>query len=101
MSALRALIAAVSARLSASIEEPTSIALKLAVVSGSALKAARFAVGQTTGLGPGTAAFARAFVTLPPVEQSSTSRGRPGTGAPPRTYPTAAWTKWHWPGPSY
>ena len=46
MSFLRAISAAESAVLIASIDDPTMIALYLWVVSGIALKAARFAVGH-------------------------------------------------------
>ena len=46
MSFLRAISAAESAMLIASIDDPTMIALYLWVVSGIALNAARFAVGQ-------------------------------------------------------
>ena len=48
MSALRALMAVVSVRLSESIDDPTTIALKVAVVRRSALNPAMFALGQTT-----------------------------------------------------
>ena len=86
MSARRALIAAVSVRLSASIDDPTTIALKVAVVRRRPLNPARFALGQTTWLAAlPTPAFARATETLRPPEQSRSKSGRAGTGAPPRT----------------
>ena len=86
MSPLRAINAAESAMLIASIDDPTMIALYLWVVSGIALKAARLAVGQVTSFVPPAApAFASALATLPPDEQSTSNIGRDGTGAPPRT----------------